>query len=196
MFRVVPEIPKLLFAFLDSCFFILFWLDVYFFLLFQIIDLSPDFLSVTVGSLNILLYFGYFSFVLSFFNQAQSVLWSFRRLKDSSMLKKKISFILWMSLWSVVTSPVSFPDISNLSFLSDNSVYRFVNFINLCKESSFGFIDFLYYLSVFYFIDLWSSLFLSFCLFWVYFVHHSSCFLKVKALIIDLRCFSFSNEKN
>ena len=57
MFQAVPEVCKTLFAFLNSCFFILFWLDVYFFLLFQIVDLSPDFLPVTFGSLNILLYF-------------------------------------------------------------------------------------------------------------------------------------------
>ena len=57
MFKVVPEVPKPLFIFLNSCFFILFQLDVYFFLLFQIVDSSPGFLPVTVGSLNILLYF-------------------------------------------------------------------------------------------------------------------------------------------
>ena len=73
-FQVVPEVCKTLFTFLNSCFFILFLLDVYFFLLFQIIDLSPGFLPVTVGSLNILLYFifGYLSCVFSFFDQAQS----------------------------------------------------------------------------------------------------------------------------
>ena len=46
-----------LFTFLNSCFFVLFRFDVYFFLLFQIIALSPGFLPVTVSSLNILLYF-------------------------------------------------------------------------------------------------------------------------------------------
>ena len=56
MFKVVPEVPKPPFIFLNSCFFILFQLDVRFFLLVQIIDLSPGFLLVTVGSLNILLY--------------------------------------------------------------------------------------------------------------------------------------------
>ena len=56
-FQIFPEVPKSLFTFLDSCFFILFWLDVYFFLLFHVIALSPGFLPVTVGSLNILLYF-------------------------------------------------------------------------------------------------------------------------------------------
>ena len=40
-----------------NCFFILFWLNVYFFFLLQIIDLSPVFLPFTVGSLYIFLYF-------------------------------------------------------------------------------------------------------------------------------------------
>ena len=50
MFKVVLEVPKPLLLFLNSCFFILFQLDVYFFLLLQVIDLSPDFLPFTVGS--------------------------------------------------------------------------------------------------------------------------------------------------
>ena len=57
MFQVVPEFPKPLLIFLNSCFFILFWLDVSFFLLFQIIDMSPEFLPFTVASLYVLLYF-------------------------------------------------------------------------------------------------------------------------------------------
>ena len=56
MFKVVLEVPKPL-IFLISCFFILFQLNVYFFLLAQIVDLSPSFLPVTVGSLYIFLYF-------------------------------------------------------------------------------------------------------------------------------------------
>ena len=43
MFKVVPEVPKPLLIFLNSCFFILFQLDVYF-LLVQIADLSFSFL--------------------------------------------------------------------------------------------------------------------------------------------------------
>ena len=39
MFKVVPEVPKPLLIFLNSCFFILFLLNVYFFLL-QITDLD------------------------------------------------------------------------------------------------------------------------------------------------------------
>ena len=56
-FQVVLEFPKPLLIFLISCFFILFWLNVYFFLLLQIIDLSPGFHPFTVGSLYIFLYF-------------------------------------------------------------------------------------------------------------------------------------------
>ena len=44
-----------------SCFFILFLLSVYFFLLLQIVDWSPGFLPVTVGSLYIFLYFTFHS---------------------------------------------------------------------------------------------------------------------------------------
>ena len=43
--------------FLNSCFFILFWLNVYFFLLFQVVDLSPGLLPFTVDYLYIFLYF-------------------------------------------------------------------------------------------------------------------------------------------
>ena len=43
--------------FLNSCFFILFWLTVYFFPLVQTVDLSPGFLPFTVGSLCVFLYF-------------------------------------------------------------------------------------------------------------------------------------------
>ena len=57
MFKVVPEVPLPLLIFLNSRFFILFWLNVYFFLFFQIIDLSPGFLPFTVGSQYIFLYF-------------------------------------------------------------------------------------------------------------------------------------------
>ena len=52
MFKVVPEVPKTLLIYLNSCFFILVQLDVHFFLLFQIVDLSPGFLPF-FGSLYI-----------------------------------------------------------------------------------------------------------------------------------------------
>ena len=42
-FKVVLEVPKPLLIFLNSCFFILFWLNVYFFLLLQITAVSPSF---------------------------------------------------------------------------------------------------------------------------------------------------------
>ena len=56
-FRLSQRFLCLSSFFLDPCFFILFWSDVYFFLLLQIVALTPGFLPVTVGSLNILLYF-------------------------------------------------------------------------------------------------------------------------------------------
>ena len=57
MFKVVPEVPKSLLIFLNSCFFIVLWLNVYFFLLVHTIDLSPSLLPFTVGSLYLFLYF-------------------------------------------------------------------------------------------------------------------------------------------
>ena len=51
LLKVVLEVPKPLLTFLNSCFFILFWLNVYFFLVLQIVDLSPSFLPFTVDSL-------------------------------------------------------------------------------------------------------------------------------------------------
>ena len=61
-FRLLQRFLNLSSFFFVSCFFILFWLDVYFFLLFQLFDLSPSFLPFTVGSLYILLYFTLHSF--------------------------------------------------------------------------------------------------------------------------------------
>ena len=45
------------FFFLNSCFFILLQLNVYFFLVFQIVDLNPSFFPFTAGTLQIYLYF-------------------------------------------------------------------------------------------------------------------------------------------
>ena len=48
-FKVVPEVPHALLIVLNSCFFILFWLNVYFFLLVQIVFCVPvSFLSLLV----------------------------------------------------------------------------------------------------------------------------------------------------
>ena len=57
IFKVVPEVPKPVLIFLNSCFFIVLCLNVYFFLLVQIVYVSPSFLPFTVGSLYSLLYF-------------------------------------------------------------------------------------------------------------------------------------------
>ena len=61
MFQAVPEFLKPLLILKNSCFFILFWLDVSFFLLFQIVDLSFGFLPFKVDSLYICLYFTFHS---------------------------------------------------------------------------------------------------------------------------------------
>ena len=71
-FKVVLEVPKPLLTFLNSCFFILFYLNVYFFLLVQIVDLSPSFLPFTVGSLYI--FISLFIAFTSFCGHAQSFL--------------------------------------------------------------------------------------------------------------------------
>ena len=66
-FKVVPEVSQPFLIFSNSCFFILFRLNVYFFLLLQTVDLSPDFLPVTVGSLNMLYFIlGVFHFFFHF----------------------------------------------------------------------------------------------------------------------------------
>ena len=61
MFKVVLEVPKPLLNFLNSCFFILFWLNVYFFLLVHTIDSNPGLIPVTAGSLYIFRYFTFHS---------------------------------------------------------------------------------------------------------------------------------------
>ena len=55
--------PLLIFP--SSCFFILFWLDVSFFLLVHTVDLSSSFLPITIGSLYIFLYFTQQAFIFS-----------------------------------------------------------------------------------------------------------------------------------
>ena len=62
MFKVVLDVAKPLLIFWSSCFFILFWLNVYFFLLVQTIDSNPGLIPVTVGSLYIFRYFTFHSF--------------------------------------------------------------------------------------------------------------------------------------
>ena len=72
-FKVVLEVPKPILIFLNSCFHILFWLNIYFLLVLQIIDLSSGFLPITLGSLYIFLYFTLHSlhFFLYFCNCTQ-----------------------------------------------------------------------------------------------------------------------------
>ena len=54
------------------------------------------------------------------------------------------------------------PNIRNLCHFSlffDQSVWWFTNFIDSFKEPVFGFIDFLYFLYIFYFIDVYFYLY-------------------------------------
>ena len=108
MFKVVLEVPEPLLMFLNSCFFILFWLNVYLFLLLQIVDMSPSFLPFTVGSLYILLYFTCITFTSS------SILWAYSAISvsilttnvlnsasDSLAISLSLSSIL--ELWSVLS---------------------------------------------------------------------------------------------
>ena len=81
---MVLEVPQLLLIFLKSCFFILFWLNVYFFLLFQIVDLRPSFLPCNVGSLYIFLYFILYS--LHFFLYFAVILNHFCEHPDSNVM--------------------------------------------------------------------------------------------------------------
>ena len=74
MFKVVLEVPMGLLIFLNSCFFIPFWLNVYFFLLLQIIDLSPGFLPFTVGSLYIFIAFTFSSILRPYSTISVSIL--------------------------------------------------------------------------------------------------------------------------
>ena len=86
MLKVVPEVPKPLLIFPNSCFFILFWLTVYFFLLLQTVDLSPSFLLFTVGSLYIFLYFTFHTFHFS------SILQPYSKISVSILITRVLNF--------------------------------------------------------------------------------------------------------
>ena len=62
-FKVVLEVRNPLLIFLNSCFFILFWLNVYFFLLLQIIDLSPSVLPFML--VLCIFFFGIYIYMVS-----------------------------------------------------------------------------------------------------------------------------------
>ena len=108
-FKVVSEFPKPLLIFLNSCFFILFWLNVYFFLLVQTIDLSPSFHPFTVGSLYIFLYFTFHS--LHFFLYFVTILIHFCEHLITSVLNSasdRLSMSLSLSSFSGFLSVLSF----------------------------------------------------------------------------------------
>ena len=74
MVKVVPDIPQPLLISFNCCFFILFWLNVYFFLLLQIVHLGPSFLPFTVGSLCIFFYFIFYCLHFSSILQPYSII--------------------------------------------------------------------------------------------------------------------------
>ena len=71
MFNVVLEVPKSLLIFLNSCFFIVLWLNVYFFLLVHTVVFSLSFFPFTVDSLYLTFHslhlFLYFVTILNHF---------------------------------------------------------------------------------------------------------------------------------
>ena len=94
-FKVVLEVPKPLLIFLNSCSFILFWLGVSFFLLFQTVDLCPGFLPVTVGSLYFpLFYFHSLHFFLHFAYSTNSVSILITSILNCASVRLAISLLL------------------------------------------------------------------------------------------------------
>ena len=72
-FRLSQRFERLSPFFLDSCFFILFQLDVYFFLLFQIVDLSPGFFPVLLVPWIFCFISRWISFICSFIFRPSSI---------------------------------------------------------------------------------------------------------------------------
>ena len=99
----MPQRFLSLLIFLNSCFFILFWLNLYFYLLFQIFDLSHGFLPFSASSLYILLYFTlyslhfflYFARVHSHFYEHPDHHCASDRLAISSSLSSFSGVLLW-----------------------------------------------------------------------------------------------------
>ena len=85
-FKVTPVVPKPVLIFLNSRFFILFWLKVYFFLLVLIIDLSPGFLAFTIGSLYISLHF-----TLHSLQPFPSILWPYSIISVSILITRVLN---------------------------------------------------------------------------------------------------------
>ena len=97
MFKVVPEVPQPLLIFLNSCFFILFWLNVYFFLLVQTVDLSPSFLPFAVPCI-----FSFTSFFIAF--TFSSILRPYSTISVSILITSVLNCeeIGWLSLHCLV----------------------------------------------------------------------------------------------
>ena len=106
-FKVVPEVPKPLLVFLSSCFFILHLLDVYFSLLFQIVDLNP----VSFPSLLVFCIFFFISLFIAFTSSSilrpYSFLWAFWLLVFWTLhligwLSPRC-LVLFLEFWSVLS---------------------------------------------------------------------------------------------
>ena len=109
-FKVVPEVPKPLLIFLSSCFFILFWLNVYFFLLVQIVDLSLGFLPFLLVPWIVFFISPCIVFTSS------PILWPYSTISvsilvtsilncasDRLAISSLLSFIFFLELWSVLS---------------------------------------------------------------------------------------------
>ena len=107
-FKITPEVPKPFLIFLNSCFFILFQLNVYLSLLFWIVDLSSGFLPFTVGSLYIFLYSLFIAFTFC------SILWPCSIISVSILITSVLNsvligclslhrLVLFLEFWSVLS---------------------------------------------------------------------------------------------
>ena len=106
-FGDVPEVPKPILVFLNFFFFILFWLNVYLFLMFQIVGFNPGFLHFSVGSLLIILYFTYCT--LHFFLYFVAILKEFSEHPDTQCFESDLHLIGWLSLFHLVLFLFFFP---------------------------------------------------------------------------------------
>ena len=100
-----------------------------------------------------------------------------------------------MTRESVGMFPLSFLvwAICVFSVLLDWSSYRFISSIETFKEPAFGFVNFIYCLRIFYFINfLFISILLIISIFFILNLLVFSCLLKTKASIVHFTLFSSS----
>ena len=99
-FGDAPEVPQPILAFLSSCFFLLVWLDVYLFLMFQLVDLNPSFFLFSVGFLWVIVYFTYYFIFLLHSMTSLSIL--ITSVLNSASDRLAISNLLSSFLWGFV----------------------------------------------------------------------------------------------